>query len=703
MEVFSKIFSSMLSQNIIGWMVIVFIIAMFIVGLVSSMIIKKYYRNLKNEVNLYINSGNYSENTELCNIVEEFSKSTIAGTDNINTEVIIDRHLNNKVLRLQSISKIIPGTLIGLGLLGTFLGLTLAIFETKGALNGIENINTFSNALQSPIASMATAFWTSIFGVIGSIVLNLSNQSISYYRIQFYTEIENYLDNEVFSRRAKTFNTIFEEFSITVKTTMLTLTEEMTVLFKNGVEELVNKINSNSIDLTNSAEALKDYTEKFKELVCEMDNTVKNFDEPVDKFNNSVKDFVVISEGLEKSFNDNFSQFNGSVNNLDNSMLLLSENLNSSFKDFEDVINNSSTILTENIKENSFNVINRIEESLTGFSEGIKENGENIACSMDKTLVNFSNKIDENIDKTEEKFKGFIDDVAIGVNKSINNIEESLAEFSGSIKESGENASNSIEKTLVNFSGEIAGNIDKTEEKFKGFIGEVTVGMNKSFGNIEKSLTGFTEDIKESGENVSNSIERILVNFSNEITNTIGKTGKEFKESMNEVATGIDKSFSKNDELLTENISGLNNLIMTIKNEGDLTESRANTLNGLISTINSINEIRDNENAEQMDMLKDTYEKFIRVVNKFNESFSNINSAIAGELEKALNQKFNEIGKEFSKNLADDINLVVKEISDSAENLNDSVSIVGELVKASNDWASAVAYSLNEVGSDKLR
>lgn len=563
MNIFNKVFSSMLSQNFLGWIVIFLIVCIFAVGIITTIFIKKYYEELLEDLTLSIEEGQYFHNEELDKIVNEFSKSTTKGTDNINTEVIIDKNISKKIIKMEGISKMIPSTLIGLGLLGTFLGLTLAIFETKSALTGIENINTFSNALQNPIASMATAFWTSIFGVIGSLILNFINQSMIFHKDEFYNEIENYLDNEIFAKRAKTFNTIFEEFSVTVKTTMLTLTEEMTVLFKNGVEELVNKINANSLDLTNSAEALKDYIDKFKSLVKSMDNTVENFNKPVDNFSNSVIDFINISESLESKFGKSFHKFDNTVKSIDNTMLLLGTNVKSSVEILSDTV------------ETLNNTIHKSSERVTEF---IEKSNDNLSSSLNETLGEFSEVLTVNIKDINESFKNSMDEVALG--------------------------------------------------------------MNTSFSELK-------------------------------ITNN-------------------------------RNIEQLDKLGAIIRKEGTATEERADRLTELINTINKINEIRENENFEQMEMLKETFNDLKNMIENLKNSIGGMNDSISEQLAIALDKNLNEIARELSKDLSEEIGTVVSDISDSVSNLNESITIIGELVKASNDWASAVAYTLNESGSDKL-
>ncbi|MGL5576209.1 MAG: hypothetical protein ACRDCW_11770 [Sarcina sp.] len=393
MEVLSKAISSITAQNFLGWLVIGIIIVTFICGIVLNVIIKRYYDDLSNDVleGTSREGEIYFKTLELNKILGRFKKSTECGTDNINTQVIIEKNLNEKFTRLENKAKLIPSMLIAMGLLGTFLGLTLAIFETKEALSGIESINVFAKNLQAPIASMATAFWTSIFGVITSMILNFINQGTKHSKNKFYNEVEDFLDNEIFANHAKTFNTIFEEFSRTVKLTMLTLTEEMTNLFKDGVEELVSKINSSSLDLTESANGLKEYTKEFKGLVETFSHTVHSFEAPVESFNESVSSFVITSDNLSSSVDKGFKDFVHSAENLDKAMSDLTYSIDKSFES----MSKSMDVSLENLSEN-------LGQCFTGISVKFENSMEKVQTGLDDSISRISNAVLTNAESSLE-------------------------------------------------------------------------------------------------------------------------------------------------------------------------------------------------------------------------------------------------------------------------------------------------------------
>ena len=83
----------------------------------------------------------------------------------------IDDFINEDVLALrswQSVITQIPGTLTGIGLLGTFVGLILGIQDIE-----FTSVNMALMNVQSLLAGIQIAFYTSIAGVILSLMFNI--------------------------------------------------------------------------------------------------------------------------------------------------------------------------------------------------------------------------------------------------------------------------------------------------------------------------------------------------------------------------------------------------------------------------------------------------------------------------------------------------------------------------------------------------
>lgn len=68
---------------------------------------------------------------------------------------------------------VVPGTLVGFGILGTFVGLTIGISEFN--INTIDNIK---KSIQMLLSGMGTAFVSSVWGMLLSIVFSVSEKSL---------------------------------------------------------------------------------------------------------------------------------------------------------------------------------------------------------------------------------------------------------------------------------------------------------------------------------------------------------------------------------------------------------------------------------------------------------------------------------------------------------------------------------------------
>ncbi|MEC7592069.1 MAG: flagellar motor protein MotA [Pseudomonadota bacterium] len=103
----------------------------------------------------------------------------------------------------RDLSRYQIGLLIFLGLLGTFWGLLTtvgAVAQVIGNLS-IESgnlVDVFANlkaGLESPLAGMATAFSSSLFGLAGSLILGFLDLQLGQAQNRFYNELEEWLSS----------------------------------------------------------------------------------------------------------------------------------------------------------------------------------------------------------------------------------------------------------------------------------------------------------------------------------------------------------------------------------------------------------------------------------------------------------------------------------------------------------------------------
>jgi hypothetical protein len=104
----------------------------------------------------------------------------------------------------RDITRYIGGTLVFLGLLGTFTGLSetvSAVGDTLRALNGSTAdlgavFDDLKTGLAKPLSGMGVAFSSSLFGLAGSLVIGFLDLQASQAQNRFYNELEDWLATE---------------------------------------------------------------------------------------------------------------------------------------------------------------------------------------------------------------------------------------------------------------------------------------------------------------------------------------------------------------------------------------------------------------------------------------------------------------------------------------------------------------------------
>ena len=477
MDVLSKIGKSFLSQGAFGFGVIAVIVAILLYGLYKGITVKIKYMRLLNEFNASEKkSSNDGEIRGECNfgkgilknIEEEFKRSAKNGTENINTEVIIQKNIGQKVINSERRIKLLPAMCIAFGLLGTFLGLTMAIIDTNNVLGPMGSMEEFALAMEGPFASMSSAFWTSIFGVAASVILNWFNTSVENEKEGFYDVIEDYLDNVIYSIH---YISAFDEFNSIIKETMIDLAREMRELFKDGVSELVSKINKNTIDLTSTVSELTNYTKDLDRLTKSLNASVNNFKEPVDKFKVSVYEFTSIAEDLSVNMKDSINKFAGKVDllesnlsnlynsvdsnknqlyNIGESLKMQADTLNSSYNRVNELINSISSIQINNNDELKVQ-IEKLNKGYESFEGGLVEFVKNLGLLQSKISDGITNTMTEGMNS-------LTDGIVLKLDGAIKEVAASTEQLSDNSKSIGE---------VVKASNDLLTSINKSKDSVK--------------------------------------------------------------------------------------------------------------------------------------------------------------------------------------------------------------------------------------------
>lgn len=447
MGVLGELIKSFFEQGIIGWVVILIIVVLGGYNVVLNIRMKSFYNDLLcqfEEAEIINSFGEKSfSDGPLLEISEDFKRGAKRGIENINTEVLILKNLKGLNKVNEKWLTIIPASAIALGLLGTFLGLTVSIHGTNGVLeSGVKTMEVFLEKMSIPLQGMSSAFWTSIFGVIVSLVLNAMNTQARRAKENFYDEIENYLDNTLYGEYSYSFVTQFEKFNEIVSQSMIRLAGDMRELFMNGVNELVTNINKNTLDMTNTAKELSSYAEDFGQVIENLSETINSFNTPIDRFRESINEFTLTTEKLEGIMNgsierleDKIEYLAGVIGNLeqtDKEKNIIFENtlyevresrdtLKETYLDIMSVLQSVNTsILTRD--ENLYNEVKDLNSGYERFEEMTVEFKNSIEGLQGKIENGVKNSVQTGFNKVADEIVNELKEVIEDINEGINSL-----------------------------------------------------------------------------------------------------------------------------------------------------------------------------------------------------------------------------------------------------------------------------------------
>lgn len=419
----------------------------------SIYLLKEFSKNVIN------NNGRYtslnSNDNQVNNICVAYKKSFLVSDDEDyhKTRANSDLYFGSETwlqdtnpLPIQAFLKIIPGTFIGFGILGTFIGFA-------GGLSSINIADSQSllDSVQILLNGLRNAFNTSIVGMLASMFCNFvlihplfnkldaaSKKFCDYLDNQFYvTEVDAMAiidenNNKIpFPVVLTQILTRLEGVSSNINSMGLTIGDQVTKSVKETLDKTIEKIIKEEIqklktDLTSSIKlleecqtSLQNAPQHLKEAATIIENSAKNSSEIFENFSESLIDIKNAVALLPDDFKNVNNSFSSTVNKLSDNQSTLATAISEASEAFvktteiSQYLSNSYEEQTKKIDES----ISRFSDILTEYKETSKESKELLEGykGMDINIAKIFNQINENTegyskiigDSLEKYLKGF--------------------------------------------------------------------------------------------------------------------------------------------------------------------------------------------------------------------------------------------------------------------------------------------------------
>lgn len=389
-----------------------------------------------------------------------------------NTDSLLKEKMNYKLCNY------IPQLLLGLGMFGTFLGLSL----------GLEHVDLVSgdkSQLMSLIDGTKTAFYTSLYGMYFSISIScLLNFHFGYYE-QKIIELKDKL-NKFFIKYVNV--DCFENMLIEMKN-IRNINQQLVKNIKDELIEGIEKYNENN----------KKHLETLTTLVEAnisglADNVSKAFEEKLEKVfsNEFLRSFDTLKESLLKITEENNDQMRTVLVGMEN----VSENLDKIINNF----NKFSTVTMSNFTDMMDRLENKYEDVINILAEN------NIIYEKYTELLNNSRDIIVSSDRYVKELK----DISIMLNNVIEK-DKSLVDFWSENKNIMSNLTSRLDEFYVSYNEKINEQNMRLDTYYnkhlKELFTEYDTNITKAILEFEKILVNFTEK----AYNLNDTLEKTLI------------------------------------------------------------------------------------------------------------------------------------------------------------------------------------------------
>lgn len=334
---------------------------------------------------------------------------------------------------IVSIFKLISGSFVGLGILGTFIGFTNGLPDNL-SISDIHELDPLFRGLK-------TAFNTSIIGVFSSIVYSFLITSPILKLIDKNSEkISNELDKKYYISDADLMIAYTEKDSVA---SITQLSEELTTNFENATRQsttqivaLVSSLKQFQTELTNTltnfSQEFLPVSENIKEAMLALINIPDLIEKTQENFIQSEKDIYTKLNTLASSFENSIGTLTGSYDTILNSIKETLDKINSTKTQIDDVLKASQ--LNEDQIGNNLKAAITQYESLTQETQKMLTDFKHVDQSIKAVFTQVEEGLTKYVTETNNNLTTYIDRFADGTKSyaqgftgSCNTLQDSIS------------------------------------------------------------------------------------------------------------------------------------------------------------------------------------------------------------------------------------------------------------------------------------
>lgn len=513
-------------SNLITWASLAVILLVFILFMIELRKLSGANKQIKS----VLGSDNIMEsfqNTKLMDLSSIYKKSISISTPNgkksntpsasyFSAENVTKAYkLNLRMLDTAS------GTLVGLGLLGTFLGLTVGILGFDSS-----DSNNIQQSIQNLLGGMGTAFSTSLLGMAGSLIYTAFDKSM-----------RNKLNRSLYSLTEKLDDSFFiddnslqeQNQAALVDKVIKAVQQELSakLMYSNESGESISVANAVREILSENAEQSKALKSFSTDLALELNN---GFDEVLSRqMQQKILPLMESVDATTKSVIEHIDQMASTVASPASGMM----------ESVVDELKKSMGAIIDEFKTNlSGSTTSQLETLALQLGSASQTMGD-----FPKNMENISNTLQVTIDEVKNAIAEISKTSATANSTAMQQMQEQIAFATGSISNAiteVKEVMSSITNSSQEQSNQMVAKLADATEKMGTFLDNTIVSLSSS---VQDSMKSITDDVSSKQadlialqEDTTSQTKKLLEAFN---------AGLDRLEKMNEYVTGTMNGFKQ--------------------------------------------------------------------------------------------------------------------------------------------------------------
>ena len=613
----------------------------------------------------------FNRNKELADAWQEFEDSLIEGKrpgnqDDENQEVVyktdeaslffseerlLDQHLN---LRFWNS---VPALLVGLGILGTFVGMVWGLIPFSDV--DFTNTNQIREAIKELLSGVSTAFVTSVWGMLASFLFNgLEKRGIG--RVsRAIANLQRALDRIFTLTRAAEIamrqQDELAQQTAALKSFSVDLANEVKSKMEPGRIELIQELKELRVIFNNALTT---------DLVPRLDNLNAAVTESRKQGTQERKEIIQELQGFPKALTD---EIKPSLEKLNETVEKLREEKGESATDaIQKLVEEFQKFLSGSIMEQ----IGTLAETLGKVSESLltlPKHMEEMIEEVQKQINQISNLLDE---KSKEMFKEMNEEMK----KMVTNVHELVESVAGKMEAVSDHTIQTLRKTIAQLQKALDSTASQTSSEFEEMTKRMRELVDHSATRLDNIFKGGEQSISALLQQQDKQTETINAQLNN-WQETLAK-GRETLEQMDTSVTSVRRLIETTERLSGQLMEGATQI-----------ESAGQSLTGASEAFNRENEKYLTANRQTTTQIQNVLGDSQRLLNDSVQRFQTIDNGLQGifaEIENGLNEYATTTRESINTYLSDfsnQLTLASAALAGSVEALGENVEILNDMIE----------------------